>query len=253
MPNQQVIETTGVSLSKLKWKILDVFYPPFCCACGCVGYELCPDCTAKIVLTSSLFFCQICEDQIDQPGICSECSKNPPYFSQLRSWGVYSGVLKEAIRKFKFHRGLGIVNCLIDPVVNFIRSWGIHPELILPVPLSVRRFRDRGYNQSELIAKPIADILNIRYSTACIQRIRDTHSQVGLNAEERKNNIANAFVADKEICGGRIILLVDDIATTGATLNECAAALKKAGAADVFCFTLARAVEKFDTPENKVV
>jgi len=251
MPNQQIIETTGLTLSNLKWKFLDVFYPPFCCACGRIGYEICPDCLAKIILTSDLTLCRICADQIDQPGVCAECLKKKPSFSQLCSLGIYTGVLKQAIQHLKFNRGLGIINSLLDPVVNFIHSWEIHPELISPVPLSIRRYRERGYNQSELIAKPIAEYLKISYSSACIKRIRDTHSQVGLNAEERKNNIVNAFEADKETCGGRVILLIDDIATTGATLNECAAALKKAGAADVLCFTLARAVESVNMSEKR--
>ena len=253
MPNQQIIRTTDISLYNLKWKILDVFYPPFCCACGRIGYEICPDCIAKIFFTSDLTLCRICADLIDQPGICDECRKKKPAFFQLRSLGIYTGVLKQAIHHFKFNRGLGIMNSLLDPVVNFIHSWGIHPDLISPVPLSTQRYRERGYNQSELIAKPIAEYLKIRYCSSCIKRIRDTHSQVGLNAEERKNNIANAFEADKETCGRRVILLIDDIATTCATLNECAAALKTAGAADVLCFTLARAVENVKMSNTKVV
>lgn len=145
------------------------------------------------------------------------------------------------------------MNGLLDPIVNFIHAWQIRPDLILPVPLSERRFRERGYNQSGLIAKPIADRLKIRYSSSCIRRIRDTHSQVGLNAEERNINIANAFEADRGICGGRVILLIDDIATTGATLNECAVSLKRAEAADVFCFTLARAVGIEKMLDNKII
>ena len=144
------------------------------------------------------------------------------------------------------------MNSLLDPILNFISAWQIHPDLILPVPLSMRRFRERGYNQSDLIAKPIADCFDIHYSSSCIWRIRDTHSQVGLNAEERKNNIANAFKADKKICDGKVILLVDDIATTGATLNECAVALNKAGAAEVFCFSVAWVVGSAKMKDSKV-
>jgi len=253
MENQQAIDTTFFSLSKIKWKILDIFYPPFCCACGRIGYEICPDCTAKIVSTSDFILCRICGDQISQRGVCSECQIKKPAFSQLRSYGIYTGVLKEAIHKLKFGRGMGIMTNLLDPILNFIRAWRIHPDLVVPVPLSVPRFRERGYNQSDLIAKPIADSLNIRYSTSCIRRIRDTHTQVGLNAEKRKKNIANAFVADIEICGGKVILLVDDIATTGATLNECAVALNKAGAAEVFCFSVARVVGSVKMVDSKVI
>jgi ComF family protein len=200
-----------------------------------------------------MIVCKICGDQINQLGACSECQIRKPAFSQLRSWGIYTGVLKEAIHKLKFDRGLGIMNGLLDPVLNFIHAWRIHPDLVMPVPLSAHRYRERGYNQSALIAKPIADSFNFPYSTSCIKRIRDTHTQVGLNAEERKNNIANAFEADKGICGGRLVLLVDDIATTGSTLNECAVALKRAGSAEVICFTVARAVGSAKMMSRKVI
>jgi ComF family protein len=99
----------------------------------------------------------------------------------------------------------------------------------------------RGYNQTALFAKPVARELGIQYLPEAVTRVRETVSQVGLSAHERKTNISDAFQADKILVDGLIILLMDDITTTGATINECSKSLKLAGAASVFCFTLAKA------------
>jgi len=246
------LKKAEVTISKLKWKALDLLFPPFCCACGIIGYEICPACISNIERTSNYLVCDICGDLTIKGGICKECKNNRPVFAQLRSWGVYSGALKAAIHKLKFGRGLGIINNLINPITQFLSNWSINPNLILPVPLSSRRIRNRGYNQAELIAKPIASILGIDYFSKALYRILDTHSQVGLNAEERKKNLAGAFRADGAICSGKDILLIDDIATTGSTLNECAIALKAAGAGEVYCFTVARAISSTHLIESKI-
>jgi len=112
--------------------------------------------------------------------------------------------------------------------------------MIVPIPLGEKREIVRGYNQSVLIAKPISEYFNIPMYEHALIRSRDTKSQVGLNYEERKKNMKNAFRADKSICNNKSILLIDDIVTTFSTLNESAKALKLAGAQKVFCFTVAR-------------
>ncbi len=238
---QQSLGLPQLNILKLKWQILDFLYPPFCCSCGRIGYEICPTCFAKIEETCEIQVCHICGDLTQRPSPCTKCEKDIPEYKQMRSWGVYSGVLREAIHRLKYERGLGIINTLLEPIIIFLQTWKINPELIMAVPLSPRRLRSRGYNQSEIIAKPIAENLGINYSSKGISRIRDTQSQVGLTAKQRKKNLLNAFHADGAICNKKIVLLVDDIATTGTTFNEGAKALKQAGAKEVFCFTLARA------------
>ena len=226
----------------LFWSGLDALFPPFCCNCGVLGYELCPDCINKIKVLDSKNCCPICGDIMFKGRICDDCQNNNPCFDQLRSWGVYSGVLREVIRKIKFNRGLGLTGYFITSCSEFIKSWNIEIDHILPVPLGKSRHHSRGYNQVELFAKPISRNLRIPYKPRAITRVKETLSQVGLNAKERKQNVLNAFEGDHEINKNKSVLIIDDITTTGSTLNECAKALRNSGARKVYCFTLARAL-----------
>ncbi len=224
----------------LVWKFLDALFPPFCCNCGEIGYELCPDCIKNITLIDEKMVCPVCGDFLGKLITCQKCQKDKPYFDLLHSWGEYSGVLKNVIRKFKFGHGLGLTRFLSDPSIKFIRSWGIKVDFIIPVPLSNSRLRDRGYNQSALMASSISRGLQIEIKQNALTRIRETRTQVGLTSKERKENVFSAFNADSTKIHNKSVLLVDDIATTGSTLNECARALKGSGAKEVFCFTVAK-------------
>jgi ComF family protein len=113
--------------------------------------------------------------------------------------------------------------------------------LTVPVPLHIRRLRERGFNQSLLLAKVVATDLGTQLDYLSLVRIRHTRAQTGLRKEERRKNVKDAFsVIYPEIIKGKKILLVDDVFTTGYTLNECARTLKKSGAMVVICLTLAR-------------
>jgi ComF family protein len=110
--------------------------------------------------------------------------------------------------------------------------------------LGKRRLQERGYNQVGLIAMPLAALNRWRYAPRALCRVRETKSQVGLSAVERRENMQGAFRADSRPVGGRVILLLDDVATTSATLSACAEALLSAGAKAVFALTLARALPR---------
>jgi competence protein ComFC len=222
------------------WSALNFLFPPFCCYCGVLGYELCPECMVAVKTMDQNNLCPICGDFSIKHKICSECQNRKPFFDQLRSWGVYSGVLREVIRKIKFNRGLGLLGYFANPSIELIKSWNIEIDHIVPVPLGKTRRHSRGYNQAELIAKPISIGMHIPYKTKALSRIKETSSQVGLNANEREANVLDAFEADLAINQNKSILVIDDITTTGSTVNECAKALRKAGAKNVFCYTLAR-------------
>jgi competence protein ComFC len=222
------------------WKTLDLIFPPFCCNCGVLGYELCPDCSEKIVIMDQKNICPICGDISPHQKKCPACRKEKPYFDELRSWGVYSGVLREAIQKIKFNRGFGLASHFTDHCVEFIKAWDIKVDMVLPIPLNKTRQHSRGYNQSALIAKPISKKMQIPYSQKAISRIKETKSQVGLDALERQENVLGAFEGNSEIVHNKSVLVIDDITTTDSTLNECSKALRNAGARYIFCFTLAR-------------
>jgi competence protein ComFC len=224
----------------LVWKFLDSLFPPFCCNCGELGYELCPECIKKITLIDQQKICPICSDFSIKARICQKCLNSKPYFDQLRSWGEYSGVLRNVIRKFKFNRGLGLTRFLSEPSTKYIQSWGVKVDYIVPVPLSNSRLHERGYNQSALLASSISRSLNIEIKHYAVTRVKETLSQVGLSSKERQINVFNAFNAAGFENSNKSVLVIDDIASTGSTLNECAKALKNSGAKEVFCFTVAK-------------
>ncbi|MGE5224806.1 MAG: ComF family protein [Omnitrophica WOR_2 bacterium] len=118
-------------------------------------------------------------------------------------------------------------------------KWKI--DVVVPVPLGVARLAERGYNQAALLARPVSLGMGLSYSSKALFRIRETRSQVELKASERKSNVKGAFQARSELVDGKHVLVIDDVATTGSTLGECARALLEAGAAQVVGFTLARA------------
>lgn len=229
-----------INLPFSRWRFIDLIYPPFCCNCGKIGYEICPICYKNIDTIKYHKNCLFCGITIKQGKYCRNCKKTPPQFDQLRSWGIYTGVLKKVIQKIKYNRGFGIIEYIIGPIIKIIKKWNISVSMIIPVPLGKKRELERGYNQSVLIAEPISEFLEIPLYKHALIRTRETKSQVGLNFEERKINMQNAFVAEKNACEKKSVLLVDDIATTCSTLNESTKALKLAGAQYVFCFSVAR-------------
>ncbi|MGW8144998.1 MAG: ComF family protein [Anaerolineales bacterium] len=116
--------------------------------------------------------------------------------------------------------------------------------MVVPVPLGVARLKERGYNQAVLIARPLALRINVPCKTQVLHRVRETRTQVGLSLSQRRENVENAFQAIKGEVSRKRVLVVDDVATSSATLNACASALLKAEADAVYCLTLARAGER---------
>ncbi len=115
-------------------------------------------------------------------------------------------------------------------------------DLITAVPLNKKRQKERGYNQAEILAKPVAMKMGISYSSKVIQRIKHTNSQVGLSIQERQNNVADAFLATPALVKSKNVLIIDDVATTGSTMDACAKALIEAGTRTVFALALAKTV-----------
>lgn len=163
--------------------------------------------------------------------------KNRPFFTRASSFGCYEGVLAEAINLFKF-RG---IKRLSDPLGRLLLACDLSDiDAIIPVPLSIKSLRKRGFNQSSLLAKVVSDNTKIPLFMNVLTKKRETLPQIGLSAKKRRSNIKGAFRAEKDIHGLKVLLL-DDVMTTTATANECSKELLKAGAKDVTVLTLARA------------
>lgn len=176
--------------------------------------------------------------------ICTQCLKHHPNYDLARHALPFDGIIRRIIHEYKYNRAIWLKDDLVDILEaltrNAIPSGDI--DLILPVPLSRRKFIKRGFNQSALLAYGLARRLSIPFNDDCLIRIKDTPTQTHLGIEKRKENIKGAFkVATAAEISERRILIVDDVMTTGATLNEIAKALKQNGAQSVSCIALARA------------
>ena len=196
---------------------------------------------------SPLPFCALCGDPvagtIDHDFTCYSCSATTPAFDGARSAARYDGVIGEALRKLKYEQALWLAPDLATLLHNCIQAEypGLTFDLLVPVPLHHVRKRDRGYNQSAVLARELGRILGRKSRAGLLRRIHPTISQTNLTAKERLSNVAKAFQykRGKQLAGQKV-LLVDDVMTTGATVNACANALKKGGAASVHVITAAR-------------
>lgn len=230
--------------------LLDLVFPRVCVNCGGRVEEgslhVCWDCAASFTLVKEPH-CSLCGDPVDgrveNLFRCSFCRRNPPHFDLARSALRYIGDLRDTLHAFKYSRK----SCLSGDFVRWLAAChrmhysGIDMDAITCVPLHGRRQRDRTYNQAGLLARDLARELSVPVFTRCLKRVRPTESQISLNAAQRRANVRGAFsVEDAEWVEGRRLLVVDDIMTTGATVNECSRVLKRAGAASVYVLTVAR-------------
>ncbi len=243
-------EHPAYSIHHLFWTAIDWLYPPACGGCQKFGERWCADCQKRVTPVGPLI-CPKCGNFNNDGRLCPNCSASPPLYEALRSWGIFIGPLREAIHKLKYQHDIGLAEALADHLIDLYASTGWEVDLTVPVPLSHSRLQERGYNQSALLARPLAQITGIRYQPKAVSRIRNTASQVGLKARERIDNVRDAFLPDSAIVNHKRILLVDDVATTGATLAECARVVVEAGASSVFGLTLARSSFGLETNDNQ--
>jgi competence protein ComFC len=163
----------------------------------------------------------------------------------MRSWLIFEGPIRQALHQLKYRRNLALGDTLGGFLAEYAQTLNWQVDLVLPVPLGTERLKERGYNQIGVVAKAIAEINHLSYKPKAIVRKRETKSQVGLSILERKANVEDAFQADQIMVTDANILLIDDVATTGATMSACAKAIKDNGARSVKALTLARALPQY--------
>lgn len=176
--------------------------------------------------------------------MCRDCGDVRPSYRALRSWSVFEGPVRAALHRLKYRRDVGLGEALTPELATFFEHMQWRVDLVVPVPLGRKRLAERGYNQVGLIARPLAMALRIAYAADALARSQETRSQVGLTRTQRQQNVRGAFRGKEHCVDGRVVLLMDDVATTGSTLSSCAEALFAAGARDVFAFTVSRALPK---------
>lgn len=234
------------TLSALLDPVLALIYPPRCSLCRtlCSAACLCDACADAItpVPDPKCAHCgHPCGDNIH----CSNCRFRRPAFVRGRALGGYEGILRDAIHRFKFHDRPALAEPLGIRLAAFARAessflHSLQFDALVPVPMHPTRKRLRGYNQSERLARVVARELSLPLETRCLVRARPTRPQVGLSGKSRQTNLHGAFAVPHPAgVTGKTLLLIDDVTTTGATLNECAATLTSAGAQAVYALTLA--------------
>lgn len=186
------------------------------------------------------FFQGIADDHL-----CARCLDRAPAFSRQRSCGVYGGTLKDVILLFKYRRFAPLSRPLARYAAACLGADGAlwrDAEAFVPVPLHPSRRRERGFNQARLLARDLAAIRGLRVLDGALVKTRNAPAQAGLRAADREKNVRSAYaVRHPDRVRGKVLVLVDDVTTTGATIRECARVLKEAGAKEVRAITLAQA------------
>lgn len=240
-------------LQELRASFLELLFPSRCLSCreavapGTMP-SFCPACLGRIeLLTEPL--CPGCGRQFPKAAggshFCGLCLAGAYHFNRARAVAVYAEPFSGVIHRFKYQGetwGLKSFKALLEALPAAV--WDIEPELILPVPLHPAKLRQRGYNQAVLLARTFFPHHHQIIRTDLLVRRRPTAPQTSLSGKARRENLRRAFaVTDPAQVEGRRILLVDDVFTTGTTVNECARVLKKKGADEVNVLTLARVRE----------
>lgn len=226
------------------WKALDLVFPPACVGCGRMGNRWCDECQKKVKVLNGIV-CDICGLPQERSGICDSCRLDRPHFHSLRAWAVFDGPIQVALHRLKYRRDISLGDEIAGLMVPFVNELDWKIDLVIPIPLGKQRIKERGYNQVAMIAKPLAMALGARYSPTKLMRRKETRSQVGLSKAERRTNVRDAFTAGKGV-SGKIVLVMDDVSTTGSTLSSGAEALYQAGAKEVYALTAARALPHHD-------
>jgi ComF family protein len=221
-------------------KIFDFFFPPQCVGCGKGGDFLCVDCCRKLPRIVPPF-CSRCGKPQISGSFCPSCWGVKSSIDGIRSPFYFEGTIRKAIHELKYHNLRALADPLAELLYAYLRMNDIDGDIIIPVPLHRSRLRRRGYNQSGLLATRLGKLAGFPVLEDCLVRTKDSKPQARTKTgEERRENVAGAFVCRDGDLKGRRVLLVDDVCTTGATLEACANTLKKTGVVSVWGITIAR-------------
>ena len=240
--------------------VLTFLYPTQCRACETpLGLEtvpyLCNACWAQMQFVEPPW-CEMCGTPFlsaassCESEVCDECAKAPPRYGKLRTIAFYEASLRQAIHLFKFEKRTGLAKPLIQLMLEHLPDdCQIEDyDFILPIPIHKKRLRERGFNQSILLAQGIAKAKGVPIATDIFVRHKNTKAQSSLAGRERQENITGAFEVRKpDAISGKRLLLIDDVFTTGATIREAVKELWNADPGEIDVLTLAR-TPSADTP-----
>lgn len=206
---------------------------------------ICSDCLSRLPEQSSLI-CDCCGRALGQSGhresrrLCQACAAESPAVAQARAPFLYDEPLSGIIHRLKYDGHFALTRVLGELMAERWPVWAEPVDVLAPVPLHARRQRQRGFNQAELLARRLGKLIGLPVVTHSIRRERHTQPQVRLNPDERAANVAGAFAATGDELLDRHVLLIDDVYTTGATMNATAEVVLAAGARRVSAYCVAR-------------
>ena len=255
---------TLIDIKKILGLFLDLIYPPRCIICDNI-FEFnskkkyfCDDCESllKIIDLDPEINnrCKNCSRPIESGNLCSLCVSRKNFFDKNYSLFIYDELISNLIHKFKFKNhpyiGYGLSKFMADKI-DFDLILDKQYDYIFPIPIHRIRRNHRGFNQAEILARDISKKISVPVNNNILLRVKNTKPQWHLNSHERENNLLNAFrVKNKSYVNQKNIILIDDIFTTGSTINKCSEILKAAGANYIFSLTLSITIKKSSDTNN---
>lgn len=236
-------------IAKIKDFFLDLLFPKICLGCQKEGSYLCHFCLEKIPLTDK-FVCPVCGKISLYGRTCKNCQKKIYLNGLITATSYKNPIVNQAIKLLKYKYVKDLAKPLAKIMIKLIKnsqflinnfSQPISSFLVIPIPLHQKKYLRRGFNQAELLAKEIANEFGLNLKTDLLIKIKKTKDQVDLEKEKRLVNIKDAFVVkNKKEIKDKIIFIIDDVTTTGSTINEAAKVLKKSGAKEVWGIVIAK-------------
>jgi ComF family protein len=217
--------------------LIEQTFPPRCLLCQAPDGPLCPACHGDLPWHAAKC-CPVCAQPAPSGETCGHCLKEPPAFDRTEALFNYSFPVDRLIQRLKYQEYLALA-----PMLGALLAQRLPddlPDLWLPMPLHVNRLKERGFNQAMEIARELSAETSIPMQPHLAIRKRDTLSQAGLKRQARRKNLRGAFECSQKLAGLHVGI-VDDVMTTGSTLDALASTLKQAGAKEVSCVVLARA------------
>lgn len=227
------------NLSRILSVLAEMVLPQQCEVCGAhSGNEaVCVDCAAGLQ-RAAVSACVVCALPLPYSGVCGRCLKRPPAFDASRAALAYTFPVDQLVQALKYRHRLGLAGYFSGLLAETGRS--LEVDCVVALPMHARGLRERGFNQAQEIARPLARAWELPLLQGAVRRVRDGVPQASLNGTARRRNVRGAFSADSAQLAGKSVLVVDDVMTTGATLEAFARELKRAGAVRVENIVVAR-------------
>ena len=229
-------------LAKIKGMALDLLFPRWCVGCGREGDFICPYCLKSLPRVIPPI-CPRCGLPQSNATLCASCLGWQADIDGIRAPFRFDGVMRQAIHQLKYRNLRAMAGLLAGLLNDYLRDNPVPGEVLVPVPLHPKRLRERGYNQSQLLAGELGRLAGLPVADDYLLRERHTSPQARtLTVGERRGNVADAFACRDRRLEGKAVIIIDDVSTSGATLDACARALKAAGAGPVWGLVLAREI-----------